>query len=141
MSARMLAEWRKKTRGSLGVMTDPTQHKETFDMWKNNRAYQPFQVGILANWLGMKKHPSIEMNYNAFETILDKYGPIWAAGNKHWAGGHNHVVVVFGVSDTGVLINDPEPMNVGTEVWKTWDSFKKYITGVKDCDCNFLTCP
>ena len=42
---------------------------------------------------------------------------------------HSHVVVIFGLTDTGMLVNHPEPLGIGAEDWKSWGSIKKHLDG------------
>lgn len=45
----------------------------------------------------------------AIATMLQQYGPLWFAGFHPYG----HVVVITGVSSTGVVINNPAPLNTG----------------------------
>lgn len=141
VSARMLAKWRRATKGGMGTMTDPKEHSDCYSMFQNNAGWNPWQVGLLSSWLNMPT-PSITMDFAGVSSALSQHGPIWAAGWKTWSGSpHYHVIVIRGVSDTGVLIHDPEPINVGAYTWKTWSSIKKYVSTKTDVDYNFLVCP
>jgi hypothetical protein len=140
-SLRMLAEWRKATKGGMGEMIDPQEHTDCKNMADRNAGWPPENVGLLASWVKAKPRTDIKLDLKSLATALTASGPIWAGGLKTWGTApHNHVVVIFGVADTGVLVNDPEPVGIGREDWKTWDSFGKFI---KDgsCDVSFLTCP
>jgi hypothetical protein len=140
-SMRMLAEWRKKEKGGLGDMVDPATHKDCKDMAENNRGWPPSIAGVLAGWIKAKKRSDIKMEFDSLSKALTTDGPIWAAGLKRWGtAAHNHVVVIFGVADTGVLVNDPEPVGVGLESWKTWAQIRQYIDE-SESDVKFLVCP
>ncbi len=135
-SARMLYEWTIKARGAANGMIDPKVHEETKDMAKFNRGFPYGQVHNLRDWLKMKDI-SVTWEYDPVSAALKKYGPLWVAGHK----GYYHVYVVRGVADTGVLMQDPEPVGQGTYQWITWDSVKKFVTAKDDIDINVLVCP
>ncbi len=70
-------------------------------------------------------------NFTSLElaTLLDKYGPLWCAGV--WDG-FNHVVVLTGVVDDTVYINDPSPsqgQRVETLEWFN-DKRSRYFNNV-----------
>lgn len=125
-SASMLAEWRIRTKGGLGTMTHPNAHSDTKDMYKRNAAFLSVGSGALKRWLGLRDVP-MPKSHDDWPTTLTTYGPIWAAGMKHWDGTYGHVVVIFGAADTGLLIMDPEPISQGREEWRTWASMEKYF--------------
>jgi hypothetical protein len=137
MCAKMLYKWQQKS--GKGAMLNPDTYEGTRTRFETNKDWYSGQNGLLASWLQMKK-PSVTMDFDSVKSALSTNGPIWTSGYKTWSGGgHGHVVVIFGVADTGVLINDPEPMNVGKEMWLTWSQIKKYVDGATEADVKFLT--
>ena len=138
-SASMLAEWRIQSKGGLGTMTHPNAHSDTKDMYKRNAALLAVGSGALTRWLGMRTVP-FPASHADWAATLSTYGPLWAAGMKHWEGTYGHVVVVYGVADTGLLINDPEPIGQGKEEWRTWASMDKYFEK-SESENKLLACP
>jgi Papain-like cysteine protease AvrRpt2 len=138
--ARMLAGWRVASKGGLGTMKDPMDTtKDCFKMADRNAAMLGFAAGSLKGWLGLVE---IDMpkDQAGWTTALTKNGPLWAPGMKHWAGTYGHVVVVYGSADTGLLINDPEPVGSGKEEWRTWASMNKYFDKSESA-VSLLACP
>jgi hypothetical protein len=137
VSARMLFRWQGKT--GKGSMKDPAQNEMTTGVFGRKATWYSFQNTLLAEQLNMKLQ-DVNLDFNGVNKVLAASGPIWTAGHKLWGGGnHGHVVVICGVADTGVFIHDPEPMNVGSTMWLTWSAIKKYVDGVTDTTCKFLT--
>lgn len=138
-SATMLVGWRVKMKGGLGPMTFPADHKEAKDMYANNRSLLGFGAAALKGWFGMKEVP-VPTTQAEWAHTLSSNGPLWAAGKKHWNGeAYGHVVVVFGVADTGLLINDPEPIWKGREEWRTWASMNRYFSE-SESDVKLMAC-
>ncbi len=138
-SASMLAGWRIQSKGGLGPMTHPNAHSDTKDMYKRNAALLAVGSGALKRWLGMKEI-SVPASPADWVTTLSKTGPLWAAGNKHWMAGYGHVVVVYGAAETGLLINDPEPISQGKEEWRSWASMNKFFAE-SESEVKLLSCP
>jgi hypothetical protein len=134
----MVYKWSSST--GKGSMKDPMSIDDMAKRYKDNLDWWAGQNGILASRFNMKTHDSVDMTVSGLSSFMAAHGPVWTGLKKNWGGNnHGHVVVMFGVADTGVLINDPEPMNKGTEVWLTWEQINKAIAGITDADYKFLT--
>ncbi|MBX3294781.1 MAG: C39 family peptidase [Acidobacteria bacterium] len=137
-SAQMVYSWSKAT--GKGSMKDPMSDAGFKARYDNNGDWWAGHNGILAKTFNMKTHSKVDMSLAGLNSFLPTHGPIWTGLRKNWGGhNHGHVVVIFGVADTGVLINDPEPMHRGTEMWLTWEQINKAIAGITDADYQFLT--
>ncbi len=137
--AQMVYAWGKAT--GKGSMKDPMSVADMAKRFKDNLDWYSAQNGFLANAFNMQKHDKLDMSSAAINSFLSSHGPIWTGVQKNWGGhDHGHVVVIFGVATTGVLINDPEPMHQGTEMWLTWEQIKKAVAPIsKTADYQFLT--
>lgn len=129
-SARMVYAWSQAT--GRGSMTDPKADAGYLARYESNGSVGCDQNWHIAQQFKMKKHPSINMDYESVNEFLKLNGPIWAGVQKNWGGNnHGHVVVICGVAETGVFIHDPEPMNQGSTLWLTWDQINKAADGLK----------
>jgi hypothetical protein len=127
-SARMLYRWAKENK-KTGVkdpasVCDPPANLQQLYEW--NSGYAITTCKQLAPRLGLTALEKKKRGFAEFSTLLDK-GPIWAAGAKGGATGSYHVTVIAGVADTGLLLHDPLPLNIGRKVWRTWDWLDGYF--------------
>lgn len=131
MCSRMLYEWSKATK--RGSMKNPATADEGYTKrFKDNRDVAADQNWHLAEAFSMVQKPNISMDFQSLSSVLQHNGPIWTGLKKNWGGyNHGHVVVISGVADTGVLIFDPEPMNIGTELWLTWAQINKAVSALR----------
>jgi hypothetical protein len=63
--------------------------------------------------------------------LLQTYGPLWYPGMNSGFGGatrDGHVVVITGLDDNDLLINDPAPSHTGSEVVMDLDEFFRKLT-------------
>ncbi len=127
-SAKMMSKWsvdNKKTKiTDPATVTDPPAN--LFQLYDWNSGYAISTCKQLAPRLGMTALPKVKRGFAEFKTLLAA-GPIWAAGAKGGATGSFHVVVIAGVADTGLLLYDPLPLNVGKKVWRTWEWMDEYF--------------
>ena len=132
--AKMMAHW-SKTAGKKTII-DPADVKHLFNLYDCNAGYALSVCKTLAKDVCMKALPREKRGYEEYLKIL-KSSPIWAAGAKGAIDGAFHVVVIIGVADTGVLVLDPLPINVGKREWRTWawlDSFIALENGTFDAN-------
>lgn len=121
-SAKMVHKWananqKPKVKDPATVNDDRGNLK---GLYESNSGYAPSTCIELAGRLGLTAMPKKKRGFDDFKLLLAN-GPIWAAGIKGGVTGTAHVVVIGGVADTGLLVLDPLPMNIGTRGWKTWD--------------------
>jgi ABC-type bacteriocin/lantibiotic exporter with double-glycine peptidase domain len=83
----------------------------------------------LAGKVGLKK---VDQQYNQYSSaillqLLTRYGPLWCAG--HWYG-VGHVIVLTGIKDDNVYVNDPDGgiKKTGTAKWFN-EKLAKYASG------------
>ena len=130
--SRMLYKWSQNT--GRGKVLNP----ETADEGYINRYNNNWSVGADQNWhiakaFNMVKQPSISMDQDSVYNFLLEHGPIWAGIKKNWGGNnHGHVIVICGVSDTGVFIHDPEPVKQGSTMWLSWSQIQKAVNALHD---------
>lgn len=129
--ANMLYKWSQGSKRR--TMKNPATADSGYT-WRfsNNGDVASTQNWHLATAFGMVKHPTIDMDFNSVNSFLQKHGPIWTGLKKNWGGNnHGHVVVICGVADTGVFVHDPEPMNIGTAAWLTWEQINKALEALR----------
>jgi hypothetical protein len=138
VSARMCYRWSQAT--GTGSMTNPADDVGMHTRFLNNGDWSSDQNGILARTFKMKTFNGVSMDFDNLNSFFTSHGPIWTALQKNW-GGHNfgHVVVICGVADTGVFINDPHPVGYGSQKWLTWDQINRAISSFPGGDFGFLT--
>lgn len=78
------------------------------DKWIPNKGVNLADFARLAQAEGLKSVQGVVGKFSApqLEALLQRCGPIWCAG--HWDG-FPHIVVLTGVDDKSVYINDPNP--------------------------------
>lgn len=134
--AKMMANWSAKAGNK--TIKDPAEVRHLYNLYDSNSGYALSVCKTLANDVCMKALPRVQRGYDEYLKIL-KSSPIWAAGAKGAIDGAFHVIVIIGVADTGVLVLDPLPVNVGKREWRTWawlDSFIALDNG--NFDANLL---
>lgn len=95
-SARMIYEYKRR------ACADPLP-----DTYTSNTGITANDFIRLAKALGLQTLPKVSTTYNwtFIDSMLRRYGPIWAAGN--WNGAP-HIIVVTGADSDGTLyVNDP----------------------------------
>ncbi len=140
-SAKMMHKWAKDNNKT--AIKDPEfvtdAPSNLFQLYSTNAGYATTTCVELAGRLGMKALPRKKRGFDDFKILLAK-GPIWAAGAKGGFTGAYHVTVIAGVADTGLLLYDPLPMNVGKKIWRTWDWMDNYFAlDDSGFDANLLT--
>lgn len=126
--AKMMSKWsvdNNKTKITDPVTID-TGATNLLELYKGDYGYSTRTCKTLANLLGMTALPKAKRDFAEFKSLLAN-GPIWAAGAKGGITGSYHVTVIAGVADTGLLLYDPLPINVGKKVWRTWDWMDRYF--------------
>lgn len=121
-------------------MTNPQDNAVTSARFNDNASWDSNQNGLLAGYVGMQKFNGLDMDLDSLNSFFSSHGPIWTALQKNW-GGHDygHVVVICGVSDTGVFVHDPEPMTRGSGKWLTWGQINEAISSFAGGDFQYLT--
>jgi ABC-type bacteriocin/lantibiotic exporter with double-glycine peptidase domain len=78
------------------------------EKWQANRGITPADFVELAKAEGLRavRFPSGRMTEADLTTLLKDCGPLWCAGR--WDG-VPHIVVLTGVEDDKVFVNDPSP--------------------------------
>ena len=125
--AKMMHKWSVDSR--KGKIVDPTTVTTPDNLprlYELNTGWATTTCKTIAPRLGMTALPRVKRGFVEFKTLLVN-GPIWASGAKGGATGSYHVVVIAGVADTGLLVYDPMPLNVGRKVWRTWDWMEGYF--------------
>lgn len=91
--------------------------------WNTNNGINIPDFVTLAQAEGMKtvNHAKVAFSEAQLETILRKHGPIWCAGQ--WDGAP-HIVVLTGISDGNVYINDPNPAKLKRTETLAWFNTK-----------------
>ncbi len=65
--------------------------------------------------------------------LLESYGPLWYAGTVEGyrgASGGAHAVVITGIRNTEILINDPWPVGTGTRLTRSHDVFFQRLRAI-----------
>ncbi len=137
-SARMVYKWSQAT-GS-GNMSNPADDAGMYARYKDNGDWSSDQNGYLASQFNMNMWNAVTMEFDYLVYFLQSRGPIWTGLQKNWSGNNfGHVVVICGVSTTGVFIHDPWPMKRGEQKWLTWSQINHAITSYPGGDYQFLT--
>lgn len=78
----------------------------SLENWSQNKGVQPNQFVKLAKTVGMLPLPDTD-NFSplGLELLLRVFGPLWCAGQWY---GLKHIIVLTGVEDQTVYINDPD---------------------------------
>ena len=142
-SAQMVIGWRRKKKGKT-TMLDPSEIPVMVEMYKADNGIDLESVISFGQTLGLREVPLMTPTPQAMNGWLHKYGPLWAAGLKSTkTNNYNHVVVITGIADTGVQIQDPEPKDHGYKGWKNWDWLTTLLSEGADngIAANFLHCP
>ena len=132
-SAKMVAKY------SRGTVKDPETVPVLKNLYDGNCGWSTKTAKDLAAHLGMDAVARDPRGPKEMRNLLVT-GPVWAAGMlPQGASSFAHVVVIAGVADTGVLVLNPLPLNVGERSWKTWAWLDQFIAlDNGDFDRNFL---
>ncbi|MCK5813288.1 MAG: C39 family peptidase [Cocleimonas sp.] len=89
------------------------------EKWKNNKAIYPSEFIRLAKNVGLlplANTTNVSLPESTLEGFLKDHGPIWCAG--YWYG-KPHIVVLTGVANNMVFINDPNKgvAKLGSLLW------------------------
>jgi hypothetical protein len=127
-SAQMLMAWRRsRTLACEAGHPDPSQVPTFRTMFANNDGLPPSQIMELARSLGLKDVPPMTPSPGYLASMLQSYGPLWFAG-YHPSG---HVVVITGVSNSGVSINNPWPVGTGVRETITFQRFGEILQPIR----------
>lgn len=109
-SAQMLITWRgERSRTCEAEHPDPSNDDVLVERFKANNGLAVSDVTDLAKRLGLQQVPPMTPMLETIESWLRQFGPLWFAGLFP----SGHAVVITGVSDAGIAINDPWPPKVG----------------------------
>ena len=109
-SAQMLIQWRQqRTQSCEAAHPDPSSDDVLVARFRANNGLALNQVTDLAQRLGLEAVPPQTPTFETFGEWLRQYGPVWFAG-LHPSG---HAVVITGIVDTTLMINDPWPPGKG----------------------------
>ena len=123
-SAQMLMAWRRSRRLSCEAShPDPSQVPALRTMFADNDRLSPSQIMELARSLGLRDVPPMTPSPGYLASMLRSYGPLWFAG-YHPSG---HVVVITGISNSDVSINDPWPVGTGARRTITFQRFGEIL--------------
>ena len=139
-SSQMCYLWSKAA--GKGTMIEPDSDEGFKARHDGNGDWFCGKNGFMAGQFKMKKFTSLSMDFATLKDFMEVHGPVFTSVGKNWNGhtDYGHAVVLAGVADTGVFIYDPEPVNVGSSTWLTWDQINKAIASVSnDADYQFLT--
>jgi hypothetical protein len=125
--SRMLYKWSQAT-GRGNVLNPETADAGYIWRYNNNGSVGCEDNHHLAKAFNLKERPSITMDAESVNAFFHSYGPIWAGVRKNWGGNnYGHVIVICGVSDTGVFVHDPMPIKQGSSFWLTWSQIRKAV--------------
>jgi hypothetical protein len=123
-SAQTLIAWRRGSRRMTEMAhPDPSQDATLVSRYKANNGLAIPQVVDLAKRLGLREVPPQSPTLEAVESWLRFHGPIWFAGLFP----SGHAVVITGIDDSGIAINDPWPPTIGARRTLTIPEFVKVL--------------
>ena len=123
-SVQMLIRWRRdQTQSSEIAHPDPSQVPELESVHQANTGLPFSQTIELAKSLGLEAVNPMTPTPGALENWLRRCGPLWFAGR--YPGGH--AVVVTGIDETNIYINDPWPPNQGKIYTVTYQRFGEVL--------------
>jgi hypothetical protein len=109
-SAQMLIAWRRnRTRMKEKAHPDPSQVPQLAARVAANHGLPFSQTIEMARLLGLTPVPPMTPSPDAIAIWLAQYGPLWFAGLFP----SGHAVVITGIDQTQIAINDPWPPNIG----------------------------
>jgi len=119
-SARMIVQWRRELcQQTFADEPAPDELPWAVSRQIANNGLQLVEMVHYASLLGFRTVPPQTPTLGGIEQWLRSYGPLWTAGLKVTAtASYGHVVVIVGVTGSQILIHDPEPVNVGSRVWR-----------------------
>ena len=100
-SALMIWRYSQQVSGRAGPMNTLS------NKWTINETITPQEFINLAKKVGLTTVPNVQNNFTAsiLETLLKSWGPLWCAGQWYGVG---HIIVLTGVGDGLVYLNDPD---------------------------------
>jgi len=108
----MLIKWRRsRTLMTEASHPDPAQVPSLQAAYVANDGLPTRQIMELARQLGLVDVPPMTPSPGSLASLLQQHGPLWFAG-LHPSG---HVVVITGISDQNVAINDTSPVAKGAQ--------------------------
>jgi hypothetical protein len=124
-SAQMLIAWRRnRTKMTERTHPDPSEVPGLQSTYAANTGLPAADFVALARQLGLTPVPPMTPTLDSLSSWLRSYGPLWFAGLfPAGSARSNHVVVVTGIDDTALYINDPWPPNVGRQYSISFSSF------------------
>ena len=110
---QMLEGWYNGVLSKRPVAFTPTQLAHLKML---NWGVQPSAVAGFAKLMGLTIKTATPAAPSV-EHLLKTYGPIWYPGKNHGyvPVGSHHVVVIRGINNTDLLINDPSPVAAGSK--------------------------
>ncbi len=121
-SAQMLIQWRRNRRQMTeSAFRDPSEVSQTVALYRANNGL-PFDQNVrFAQLIGLRPVPPQTPTPDAIYGWLQRYGPIWAAGQKVTATNrYGHVFVIVGISENLLYLHDPEPVNIGSRITRNF---------------------
>lgn len=110
-SAQMLIRWRQERTQSCEMdHPDPSEDDILVERERANNGLAVNQVIDLAQRLGLEAVPPQTPTVEAVGGWLQRYGPVWFAGLFP----SGHAVVITGILEDILMINDPWPPGKGT---------------------------
>jgi hypothetical protein len=142
MCGRMMYQWAVDSKNTKVIdITTVTTPDNLPQLYANNNGWARETCKVLAPRLGLVALSREKRGFAEFKKLLAN-GPIWASGATGGFTGGYHVVIIAGVADTGLLIFDPLPMNMGQKVWRTWDKMDAFFAlSDSTIDANLLVVP
>jgi hypothetical protein len=142
MCGRMMHQWAVASKNTKVIdITTVTTPDNLPVLYANDNGWSIKTCKVLAPRIGLAALTREKRGFAEFKKLLAN-GPIWASGAKGGFTGSYHVVIIAGVADTGLLLFDPLPINMGQKVWRTWAWMDEFFaltdTGI---DSNLLVVP
>lgn len=123
-SAQMVIRWRRgRTRMTEIAHPDPSEVPALVATHAANDGLPFAQTLMLAKQLGLRPMPPMTPTPDTLSSMLSWTGPLWFAGLFP----SGHVVVITGITSTGIYINDPWPPTVGARRTLAFDKFGSII--------------
>jgi hypothetical protein len=114
-SAQMLIAWRRNRTGTKESRhPDPSQVPSLAARCAANRGLKFAQNVALAQMLGLTPVPPVSPTPATIANWLASNGPLWFDCITNQATNDGHAVVITGVGDQVVIMNDPLPVMIGT---------------------------
>lgn len=139
-SAQMLIQWRQaRRRACEAAHRDPAYDDTLVARHQANDGLAVALVADLAQRLGLRQVPPMSPTTQAVEGWLRRFGPLWFAGLFP----SGHVVVITGIDEAGLSINDPWPPKKGSRRVLSMPDFVRVLQplGGATLASNFLHFP